>query len=183
MPDPPLVLLDACTVVSLYACRRMADILGATEGTVAIAELVAGEAQYVFRGGDGEDAREREPVDLRPLIASGRLIVISTDDESELLTFIDLTRELGDGEAMTAALSIHRRATVVTDDRKAERVLTGRGVPLRSTLDVIKVWADRRQIVATELRTILIDLRQRGTYEPRRQHPLRLWWDSVIGER
>src|SRR5215211_341472 len=174
MTESPLVLLDACSVVNLYACRRTAEIIGAVEAAVAIADLVAGEAQYVLRGGIGDDAREREPVDLRPLVETGMLSVIATDDDAELMTYIDLTRQLGDGEAMTAALAIHRGATVVTDDRKAERVLASRGVPLRSTLDLIKVWSEQQQIAATELRTILIDLRQRGTYEPRWQHPLRL---------
>src|SRR5687768_7857684 len=111
MSNPSLVLLDACTVVSLYACRRMAEIIGAIDGAVAVVDIVAGESQYVFRGGQGEDARERESVDLLPLISTGRLTVIATDDDSELLTFIDLTRELGEGEAITAAIAIHRNAT------------------------------------------------------------------------
>ena len=133
-----------------------------------------------FAADEGEDAREREPVDLRPLISSGRLTVIATDDDSELMTFIDLTRELGEGEAMTAAIAIHRNATVVTDDRKAERVLASRNVPVRSTLDLIKDWSELHDIPVAEIRSALIDLRQRGSYEPRRHHPLRLWWEGVL---
>ena len=180
MTESPLVLLDACSVVSLYACRRTAEIIGAVEAAVAIADLVAGEAQYVFRGGIGDDAREREPVDLRPLVETGMLSVIATDDDAELMTYIDLTRQLGDGEAMTAALAIHRGATVVTDDRKAERVLASRGVPIRATLDLLRVWAEGQGLPSPELRDVLIDLRQRGRYEPHRNHPLRLWWERNL---
>ena len=158
----------------------MAEIITAIDGTVAIVDIVAGESQYVFRGGDGEDARERDPVDLRSLISSGRLTVISTDDDVELMTFIDLTRELGEGEAMTAAIAIYRNATVVTDDRKAERVLASRNVPVRSTLGLIKDWSERHDITVAEIRSALIDLQQRGSYEPRRNHPLRLWWEGVL---
>ena len=161
----------------------MAEIVDSVDGTVAIADFVAAEAQYVFRGGSGDDARERESVDLQPQIAAGLLRVISTDDDAELLTSIDLTRQLGDGEAMTAALAIHRGATVVTDDRKTERVLASRGVAVRATLDLVKVWSEAQRLPAGDLRDLLIDLRQRGRYEPHRNHPLRLWWERNLTVR
>jgi hypothetical protein len=91
-PQTPLTLLDACAVVNLYATRCMGDILTAVAGPVAIADVVAREAQFIFRGGAGDDAREREPVDLQPLLDNGLLAVIATDVEEELLTFIDLKR-------------------------------------------------------------------------------------------
>jgi predicted nucleic acid-binding protein len=183
MPASGVTLLDACAVVSLYATRRMAEVLTACEGTVAVSDVVAREAQYVRRGGTGEDATEREPVDLAALVAAGTVQIVTTDDENELLTFVDLTRELDDGEAMTAALAIHRGYVVVTDDRKAERVLNRRNVPLRSTLDLIKTWVDAERLDLTIQRTVLLDLRQRGTYEPRRLHPFRPWWDTVMGSQ
>src|SRR5207249_207764 len=105
-----ITLLDACAVVSLYATRQMKEILRAVNGKVAVADLVATEAQFVFRGGNGEDARERDPIDLGPLIGDGILSVLAADVEDELLAFIDLTRVFsrqgrgGQGEAMTASL-------------------------------------------------------------------------------
>jgi predicted nucleic acid-binding protein len=177
----PPTLLDACAVVNLYATRWMEPILLVNGSLFAVADVVASEAQFVLRGGPGEDARERDSVDLQPLLASGLIEVISTDIEDELLTFIDLTQEIGDGEAMTAALAIHRGCAVVTDDRKASRVLRVRGVSLRSSLDLIRVWGDNPTISPKVLRTALTDLRQRGNYDPPRGHPLRQWWDEVMG--
>jgi len=181
MPRARVTLLDACAVVNLYATRRMEDILAAVDGPVAVADIVEREAQYVFQGGDGEDAREREPIDLQPWVSQGVLTVIEATHEEELLTFIDLTQELDDGEAMTAALAVHRGFTVVTDDRKAVRVLTGRAVTFRSTLDLVKTWADQQAIGSDALRVVLIDLRERGNYYPSRRHPLRSWWDTALG--
>lgn len=175
-----VTLLDACAVVNLYATRRMEHILAAIDGPVAVADVVEREAQYVFQGGDGEDARERELIDLQPWVSQGVLTVIEVTHEEELLTFIDLTQELDDGEAITAALAIHRGFTVVTDDRKAVRVLTSRAVTLRSTLDLVKTWADQQAVSSEVLRTVLTDLRERGNYYPSRRHPLRGWWDTAL---
>lgn len=173
-------LLDTCAVVNLYATRWMPDILAAVDGPVAIADIVAREAQFVLRGGTGEDAREREPIDLRPLIDAGLLQVIASDLEEELLTYIDLTLDIHPGEAMTGALAIHRGCVVAIDDRKASRVLAARGVALRTSLDVIRAWAEGAGISPRSLRNALVDVRQRGNYEPRRSHPLRTWWNDVL---
>jgi hypothetical protein len=159
----------------------MGSILAIVDGPVGIVDVVAREAQYVFRGGTGEDAREREPVDLGPLVDDGLLEVISTGNEEELLTFIDLSDDVGQGEAMTAALAIHRGCIVVTDDRKASRVLMSRGVTLRTSLDLIRAWSENSPLPRDILRLVLTDLRQRGRYDPPRGHPLRGWWDEVMG--
>lgn len=176
----PITLLDACAVLNLYATRWMGPILAADGGPFAVVDVVAREAQFVLRGGLGEDAREREPIDLQPFLSDGLLDVISSDVEEELLTFIDLSQEVGEGEAMTAALAIHRGCSVVTDDRKASRILLARGVVLRTSLDLIRAWSERPIVTQEVLRTALIDLRQRGNYDPPRGHAPREWWDEVL---
>lgn len=175
-----LILLDACTLVGLYATRRLPEIVSQLGAQVSVVNIVASESQWVYRGGNAEDAREREMIDLDPVVRSGMLSIITSDDEDELQTFIDLTQELDPGEALTAAIAIHRHAVVATDDRKAERILTERSVPVRGTLDLIKTWTDARQLSESELRRVLIDLRFRATYEPRRSHPYRPWWDTIL---
>lgn len=174
----PLTLLDACAVVNLYATRWMGPILAAVGGPVV--DVVAREAQFVWRGGSGDDAREREQVDVQPFVTAGLLQVLSTEEEDELRTFVDLTLIVGDGEAMTAALAIHRGFVVVTDDRKASRILTERGVTLRGTLDLVKVWSEIETPASDVLSTALSDLRQRASYLPPKGHPLREWWDDIL---
>jgi predicted nucleic acid-binding protein len=125
-----------------------------------------------------EGVPEREPIDLTPLVASGLLSVIGTEDEAELQTFVDLAVELDDGEAMTAALAIHREYVLVTDDRKAERLLARR-VELRATLDVIQAWAEAEQVDDGTLRVVLTGVYERG-YQPPNRHALKAWWDRVM---
>ena len=169
-------MLDACAVLSLYATNRMADIIAVVSGTVAISEVVLQEALYVRRLVDG--VFEPEPVDLTPMVDSGILAVIDTDDEEELQTFVDLAVSLDDGEAMSAALAIHRGYVLVTDDRKAERLLGSR-VQLRATLDLVKVWAEAAQIDDGSLRSVLAGIYERG-YQPPGRHPLKQWWDEIL---
>jgi len=173
---PARTVLDACAVLSLYATSRMEEIIATVPGTVAIAEMVLQEALYVRRIVDG--VSEPEVVDLRPMVASGAPTVIDTDDEEELQTFVNLAVDLDDGEAMTAALAIHRSYVLVTDDRKAERLLAGR-VQLRATLELVKAWADAEQIDAPTLRAVLTSIYERG-YQPPNRHALKSWWETIL---
>jgi predicted nucleic acid-binding protein len=178
-PVEIVTILDACVVLNLVAGRRVVEIVGASPGPVVVAETVVAEAVYVRRGGSGDEANEREQVDLRPFLDRGSLQVVSAN-EDELTTFVDLTADLDDGEAMTVALAIHRGYTVASDDRRVARALAGRA-PLRSTLDLIRRWAERDRVEAAEVRAVLVDVRERGNYLPSRAHPHRAWWEMSMG--
>lgn len=158
-------------------------MMAVVPGRFAIVDNVSREAQFVFRGGTGPDAREREPVELQPLLDRGILDVLVAEEERTLVTFIDLAQHIDEGKAMTGALAIHLRCVVVTDDKKAVRVLTEHGVPIRSTLDILKQWGELEHVDAITLSKVLKDLRQRGHYEPARTHPLRTWWDDALAVR
>jgi predicted nucleic acid-binding protein len=173
-------LLDACAVVNLFATGAIEEIAHAVGGRVAIAESVFNEAQYVFVGGNGPDRRDRQKIDLSPLLASRSIEVLVSSSDDELTTFIDLTRVLDDGEAMTGALAIHRGLSVVTDDRKAIRVLTEQGVICHSTLKLVHNWSEKHRIEAFELRAALIQMQDKARYAPGRSHPLRAWWESAV---
>jgi hypothetical protein len=180
MPEREIALLDACSLINLYATRQIEAILASHPDSFAVVDTVRRESGYVFRGGNGPGATEQEPIDLGPLEAAGLLVALTAVSEAELLTYIDLLLEMGDGEAMTGAVAIHRGLTVVTDDRKALRVLTERGVTCETSLDLVKGWIEAEGIAREEQRAILIDIRQRARYLPHRAHPLRGWWDEIL---
>jgi predicted nucleic acid-binding protein len=172
------LLLDACVVINLYASGYMQEVIGALPGHVAIVDLVRAESLAIRSSEDETD--QRETIDLSPLVDRGLIEVLSaTGDEFD--TFIDLAVTLDDGEAMTAALAIRRGYSIATDDRAAIRVLAGR-VPIVSTLELVKLWADMLQISSDHLRDALTSLQVRGSYVPGRGHPLRSWWDQALDE-
>ena len=182
LTNPDVVtLLDACAVINLYATRHRKAIVAAVPTRVGVVDRVQAEAHYVRRGGSGEDSDERETVDLASLIVSGDIQIV-TPTQEELDRFLALTVQMDDGEAMTGAVALVRGWVVVTDDRKAERILRGQ-IRIRSSLDLIKTWADLKAIDQATIREVLTDLRERGTYFPHRSHPLRTWWDAVLASQ
>ncbi|HET8522197.1 MAG TPA: hypothetical protein VFL82_03125, partial [Thermomicrobiales bacterium] len=109
------------------------------------------------------------------------LLQVITPTEAELADFIDLTLHFkGDGEAMTIAVALARSWPIVTDDRKAIRLIGGR-TEVRSSLALLKEWFERAAINDLDQRQIVHDLRDRGNYFPSANHPLRAWWDTVLG--
>ena len=106
-------------------------------------------------------------------LSQGLLQVAPEATEEELNTFIDLTINLGDGEAMTAAIALgHRGHTVVTDDRVALRVINQR-VPTMGSLQIIKHWVESDiPCTASPLPNASpVNLRQRGTHFPGLESP------------
>lgn len=180
MPERDMALIDACSLINLYATRRIETILAASPDRFGIVDVVREESGYVLRGGDGPDATEQEPIDLQRLEEAGLLATHAAETDDEFRTYIDLTGEMDDGEAMTGAVAIHRGHKVITDDRKALQVLDERGVACKTTLDLIKGWAEHENIPRKALRTVLLDVRQRARYAPHKQHHLREWWDESI---
>lgn len=177
-----LILLDACCVLNLYSTRRMEEILVARCERFGVVERVAAESLYVLRGGSGEDAAERDPVDLQQAHRLGILERLDLETEDESRAYVDFAAELDDGEAMTCALAIHRGAAIATDDRKARRVLRNRApeIGMHSTTELIKAWSDSQQISVQVLRQVLTDIRQRGCFMPSSQDPLLDWWIETL---
>jgi predicted nucleic acid-binding protein len=184
MVDPAvgLILLDACCLLNLYATRCREEILTVVEGRFAVVERVAAEALYTRRGGSGEDADEKDAVDMGQLIARGLLEVLTVETAEEAASYVGFAAELDDGEAMTCALALHRGAAVATDDRKALRLLASRApqIRVRSTTQLIKEWAEGAHVLPGELRNVLIDVRQRARFAPGRHDPLHAWWDAAM---
>ena len=181
-PHQPLIL-DTCVALNLYASRRLIDVVRSVPGGCLIADVVLGEALYVERGGQGDDAHDREPVELAEAFAERLIIVASLGSDAELLTFVDLLAAgLGTGEAATIALARHRQWVVATDDRRARRLAANLGVSLRWTLDLMRHWGDAASIDAVSMRAALTDIRLRASYVPGRAHPLKTWWDGLMGD-
>lgn len=177
-PAPPL-LLDACVVLNLYASRQMSHILRSLERACLVADAVQAEALYVEHGGAGDDARERELVDLASLIAGGDLSVVRAESSDEYQAYTDFALALDDGEALTLALAEQRGYVVATDDRTARRVAAGR-IPLLSTLDLVRHWIDHTAVSEARARETLVAIRQRARYLPGRDHPLQAWWEQIV---
>jgi hypothetical protein len=178
----PLIFLDACCLLNLAASRQITAILRDSHARFAITTKVATESGYLRRGGTGDDADERDNLDLEPLIEANLLSVVGIATEEEAASFIDFAAALDDGEAETCALAHHHGAIVATDDRKARRLCEQHDPPLtlRSTLDLIHQWSLINESVHDVVAEMLRDIRDRARFIPNRNDPLRPWWNAML---
>jgi predicted nucleic acid-binding protein len=180
--ESPTLILDACTVINLIATGHLPAILDAVGRSVVVSDTVVREAHYLRRGGAGDDASDRDPIDVTPWVDTGHLSIVHAETDDELATFVDLAVSLDDGEAMTIALAVHRSLVVVTDDRKATRLATAL-VKVETSLALVRMWCEHDALDPQTARSVLNSVRDRARYIPHSQHPLRSWWDSVLSDR
>lgn len=184
MTQPPiLLLLDASCLLNLYATGRLRDIALALPHRLGVADyVIEQEALYVWRPAPGEAREERVTVDLSPLVEEGVMQVLGLEHQEEEATFVDMAALVDDGEAITGALALHRGCAVATDDRKARRVLADRApaVPLVSTLELLKQWAERSSLAPADLRAAMLAMQSGASYVPGERDPLYEWWRTVV---
>ncbi len=180
---PANLILDASCLLNLYATERFGDIAACLREQVGVADYVLEEEALFIRreaSADGQD--DQVPVDLSPFVSEGLVEVMRLESSNEETTFVAFAALIDDGEAMTAALALHRGGSVATDDRKARRVLAERAptVPLISTLDLLSRWAEAMSVPLHELRTALERMRSGASYVPGPGDPSYRWWLEVM---
>ena len=176
------LLLDCCSLLNLYATRLLPEVIRAIPYRVIVAQTVVAEGTYVLKGGSGDDAGERELVDIEPLVQDGLITVWNLETEAEYTSLVNFAAEVDDGEAATCALALHRGGMVVTDDGKTRRVLPrlAPGVNSLTTSEVMKLWADAAHVGHEILRNALLDIQTRGNFICGKRDPLLAWWNDLI---
>ena len=183
-PSRELILLDASCLLNLYATGRLRDIALDLPYRLGVAEYVRErEALYVWRRGSTGDEDKRVPVDLTSLVDEGAIQVVRPERPEEEAAFVDLAAVVDDGEAVTIALALHRGYSVATDDRKARRILAelAQSIPLFSTLELLKAWAERASVSNSELRQAMLAIQSDASYIPSVRDPLYEWWLTIAG--
>ena len=178
-----LLLLDASCLLNLYATGIMRDIALALPHRLGVADYVLEqEALYVWRLVLGEAREEQVPVHLSSLVEEGVIQVLSLEHQEEEAIFVDLAALIDDGEAITGALALYRGYGIATDDRKARRILADKAptVPLISTLELLKQWADQSGVAQAKLRAAMLAMQSGASYIPREQDPLYEWWHKIV---
>src|SRR5258708_528484 len=180
------VILDACSVYSLYATNRFTDILNWIPGQVYVASYV--ETVEVKQLYNPATNAFDIPVDLSRAKNSGLLIITKPQPGTEALDAVNLasamsTTKLGKntGEAITGAIAKARNWTMITDDVNAADFLTkqGLGNNLTTSLHLIECWSRLLSLSSTDIKQILDNIRLHARYgPPPKNHPLLAWWQS-----
>jgi hypothetical protein len=145
--------------------------------TFVLVQQAAAEVGYLRESAGGEVVST--PIDLNRYDSESLEIITLT--AAEYPRYVELARIVDDGEAATITVAAARAIPLATDDRKARRLCTDLRVPepLR-TLNILHSYADATHLPHTELRDILIRIRDRASYQPPRSDPDRKWWEDII---
>src|SRR6266568_2732323 len=175
------VILDACVIINLYASGYMQSVLESIPKPTSIAAYVYEmEAQRIYTGTDDDVAKETELINLRSLVDGKLLRVVPLEDGPEAAAAVSFsaTTRLDTGEAISAAIAVHRSWSLATDDKTAISFLM-REMPqlhLVSTPELLKHWVDAARPHFTVASLALGNIRKRARYEPHFDHPLYEWW-------
>jgi predicted nucleic acid-binding protein len=177
-------IVDACCVINLYAAGNLLGVLPTTLGMrLHVPEKVLEESLYV-RQPDPADAAKltQRAVDLAPLIGAGLLHRCDLEGEEELNLFVQLATILDDGEAACLAIAKVRGWSLATDDRKGRREALGVAVPVVTTPELVKRWADATNADATAVAQLLRDTQTYARFTPHKAMPLHSWWVNAAAK-
>jgi predicted nucleic acid-binding protein len=169
-----IVLQDACVLINLLAGGRFEDIARGCGFRFAIASVVAQEALFLLNA----DSGEREKINLQQWRERGILEFLSLESEAEKLRYIEMTRDLEDGEAESIAIAEARGHALATDDKKARNIIQRRAlkIELWSTCGLLQHWQSKCSISEEDLVRVLANISSRAKYRPKFGHPDFDWW-------
>ncbi|MFD7655999.1 hypothetical protein ACFV4N_18660 [Actinosynnema sp. NPDC059797] len=170
------LLLDACIAINLVATNHAEDIaesLGIRFLMVRQAVNECGELDVVQ---DHVVVRRRSaPADVPPLAKVLTLV------ESELDVYVELARDIDDGEAATIAVARSRSLAIATDDRKARRVAVEVGLATPTgTTALLREYAEATGSTPQQLAALLRRVRDEASYVPRHTDENFTWWQQAI---
>lgn len=180
-----VLLLDASSIISLYASGKMREIIEALPIKVAlVTEVHHGEVLYFRRKSKAKEflSWEKAPIDLQPLIGEGLLTEVDLlgEDYGVVLSFIDHPFNLGNGESLTAAVALRCNWSICVDDKRAIKRFR-KAIPqiqLVSTLQIFQHWIEEAQVAKEEVWLVLQKIW--GRDEPLQKDPFFLWWQTYF---
>jgi hypothetical protein len=180
-PSHDYIILDACCVINLFASGKMPSILETIPDKFAIAHyIIEKEALAIYGGPDGDVMQTKKVIDLSPFVGSSLLTLASPSYEDEYMDFVNFTRYLDDGEAITGAIAKYRSWGIGIDEKRGISFFRREipQLPLLSTAELIKYWADSANPSGSLLSDVIQNIRSRARYSPGKGHPLYQWWED-----
>jgi hypothetical protein len=182
-PERPLILLDACCLINLFATERIEEILTNLPYRFATSRFVATkEVLSIARSTEVEGPLEREIIEPHRLEDLENLSLFDLTSQEEMADFVRFAADLDDGEASVCALAVSYKGRVATDDRKTLRLLS-RAVPEVVTIQtpaLLYEWAHLCKIPEVTVGEVLRSVRHRARFYPPRDARHFEWWASFF---
>lgn len=177
-----LEIFDACALINLYASNFMGEIISSRQARCCVVEQALRESLFIRKPSDTGASFDKEPVVLAPYFTSGALHSVKLETEEEQNLFVNLAFQIDDGEAATIAIAISRQMQVITDDKKAIRILRqeASGIACLSTLEIVKAWSETLSVNPEQIKAALSNILKYANYRPGKGHPLFAWWQGIM---
>ncbi|WP_353930980.1 hypothetical protein WJM97_22420 [Okeanomitos corallinicola TIOX110] len=172
------ILLDACCVLNFCASGQFLAILKSLPAEIVVTTVVQQRELNTLQSLKEEE--NDAVLEFEEAIQQGLLKVVDFESEEEKESFVNYAAILDDGESATFAIAVHRKWAVATDDDKAIKFLQKEAPYLQilSTPEIIKHWSEEESTDASILSNVLNAIRIKGRFEPPKNSPLRLWWQT-----
>jgi predicted nucleic acid-binding protein len=177
-------IVDSCCVINLYATGKLLTLIPPLGLRLYVPEKVLAETLYVRQPDPAEAGiLIQHAVDLTPAIAAGLLHRCDFDGAEELGLFVQLATTLDDGEAACLAIAKVRGWTLATDDRKGLREAAALGVPVITTPELMKRWADATKSDPAAVAKVLRDIQEYARFSPHKTMPMVSWWEDLVARQ
>ena len=178
-------IVDSCCVINLYAAGNLPALLPTLGRRLHVPEKVLEETLYIREREGGPGAADpmlvQRAVDLTAAFDAGLLHRCDLEGGEELALFVQLAAVLDDGEAACLAVAKSRGWMLATDDRRGRRGAAAIGVPVVTTPELVKAWADATSAVGAEVARVLQNIQTYARFTPHKSMPLYQWWlDALI---
>ena len=169
------IVLDAVSLINLYASNHIEEILQAMPCQIAVTEYVrTKEALWVYTDPNNKIKTNTTPIVLDPLVKAGLLKIVDYESEGEARDFVYFSQFIDDGEAITGAIALNRSWSVASDDNGALKCFRREAPHLKlvSTFDLINWWIEKDRPTEVLIVEVLRNIWQIGGHKPPPTHPL-----------
>lgn len=172
-----VLLVDACVAINICSTDELPQIASRLSITFLMVDQAAGEVRELRELIDNEVVVKA--IDLQSY-GQGNLQLTSLL-ESEYPAFVELAKQIDDGEAATIVVARARNMSLATDDRKARRISKELGLPEAvHTLSLLHQYSQAAELDRVRIREMLVKVHRRASYQPRQSDPHFEWWHSYI---
>jgi predicted nucleic acid-binding protein len=172
LSDKPTIM-DASSIINIAASGHAKEIMAIVSEQVFVCSYVREKECLYLRSVDADSV---ETIQLAEWQQAGILqdCELTALEEEQFLVYAS---QVDDGEAMSLAIARARGFTLITDDRKAQRLATADGIALLTSPQILHAWAAGQHppIVSEVLRAV----ESRARYRPSEGDPLNPWWLSA----
>jgi predicted nucleic acid-binding protein len=180
---PSEIVVDACTLLNVLATGRETEIASALRLHFVVGERAHDEVKTLRTLPDESGARAVVPADTSRLRAAGLLRLTTIEVIGGTDAFVNCAAHLRDEDAEAVALAVTLDLPLATDDgreRKIARQLYPQ-IELRSTLGLVRAFANHAGLDDVAVRELASDLRWRGNFLPPRGDPDAGWFVRALG--